>query len=234
MSKDKFPDWRPVPPYTWGDYFYPMKIGYDHRFIPFGYKRDFRELESVQKWCAPSVVDSIKRLPNCKLILPELLVHTRWFPMEPMLAVLMEQKWDRPASWKVYARLLMVRRIGAGKERLFMPFEMILEELSQFILYGGTRKGRNQLLRAIRDVTVTDMQVPHVHASARFLASCLIDDPTLALIRPFHWLRAAYIATDPVVALGVGEFQKEMRAQKVDLVDLMLSKVSKRLIEDLS
>lgn len=231
---NKWPGWKPAPPYDWRDYYIGDKLGYDHSFTPFGTKREFRELTAVNKWCSPSAVDSIKRLPYGKLILPELLIHTRWFPLEPMLAVLMECKWGRPASWKVYARLLLVRRIDAGQERLFQPFEHIVPDLTQFILYGGSRKDRNQLLRAIRDVTVSELQLRHVHAAARFLGSCLAEDPTLCLIRPFHWLRCAYIPTDPVITLGLGEFQKEMRASKLDLFDLMKAKMSKKLIEDLS
>lgn len=154
--------------------------------------------------------------------------------MEPMLAVLMERKWGRQASWKVYARLLLVRRIAAAEDLILQQFLHILPKLIEFILYGGSRKERNQLLKAIREATTQDIQSSQVHSAARFLGSCLAEDPTLSLVRPFHWLRCAYIPTDPVITLGLAEFQKEMRAQKADLVDLMKTKLSKKIIEDLS
>lgn len=231
---NKWPGWRPAPPYDWGDYYLGSQLGYDHSFTPFGTKREFRELETVNKWCSAQAVDSIKRLPMNKLILPELLIHTRWFPLEPMLAVLMEGKWGRQASWKVYARLLLVRRIDAGRDRLFQDFGDIVPDVIDFVLYGGSRKQRNKILADIRLITMQSMQIAHVHATARFLGSCLAEDPTLCLIRPFHWLRCAYIPTDPVITLGLGEFQKEMRASKLDLFNLMQTKMSRKLIEDLS
>ncbi len=212
----------------------PGKIGYDHRFIPCGHRGMFVELPAIKRWSHPKSIVAIKQLPFRKLVLPELLAYIKWFPMDPMLIALMDGTWGLGVSWKVYARLLLVRRIVAAQDTLLAPFAEQLPEIQDFVLYGGSRKVRRNLLGQLHDITVEKMEVASIHSSARFLGSCLGEDPTMSLLRPFHWLRTAYIHTDPVPMLGLGAMQKENMQQKDDLLDLMKTKVSKKIITELS